>query len=86
WYPVVSRTQTQKMIDEIVNLGIKKISQFEFAIKPDNNQKGMTASGMIVINPPWKLQQQMQTIMPWLKNTLDTEKMGNYLIKELVPE
>ena len=86
WYPVVSRTQTQKMIDEIVNLGIKKISQFEFAIKPDNNQKGMTASGMIVINPPWKLQQQMQTIMPWLKSTLDTEKMGNYLIKELVPE
>ena len=86
WYPVVSRTQTQKMIDEIVNLGIKKISQFEFTIKPDNNQKGMTASGMIVINPPWKLQQQMQTIMPWLKNTLDTEKTGNYLIKELVPE
>ena len=86
WYPVVSRTQTQKMIDEIVNLGIKKVSQFEFAIKPDNNQKGMTASGMIVINPPWKLQQQMQTIMPWLKNTLDTEKTGNYLIKELVPE
>ena len=86
WYPVVSRTQTQKMIDEIVNLGIKKISQFEFAIKPDNNQKGMTASGMIVINPPWKLQQQMQTIMPWLKNTLDTEKTGNYLIKELVSE
>ncbi|WLT07065.1 23S rRNA (adenine(2030)-N(6))-methyltransferase RlmJ [Gilliamella apis] len=86
WYPVVSRTQTQKMIDEIVNLGIKKISQFEFAIKPDNNQKGMTASGMVVINPPWKLQQQMQTIMPWLKNTLDTEKTGNYLIKELVPE
>ncbi|TSJ87595.1 23S rRNA (adenine(2030)-N(6))-methyltransferase RlmJ [Gilliamella apicola] len=86
WYPVVSRTQTQKMIDEIVNLGIKKISQFEFAIKPDNNQKGMTASGIIVINPPWKLQQQMQTIMPWLKNTLDTEKTGNYLIKELVPE
>lgn len=86
WYPVVSRTQTQKMIDEIVNLGIKKISQFEFAIKPDNNQKGMTASGMIVINPPWKLQQQMQTIMPWLKNTLDTEKTGDYFIKELVPE
>ncbi|OCG02361.1 23S rRNA (adenine(2030)-N(6))-methyltransferase RlmJ [Gilliamella apis] len=86
WYPVVSRTQTQKMIDEIVNLGIKKISQFEFAIKPDNNQKGMTASGMIVINPPWKLHEQMQTIMPWLKKILDTEKTGNYLIKELVSE
>jgi 23S rRNA (adenine2030-N6)-methyltransferase len=86
WYPVVSRTQTQKMISEIINSGIKRISQFEFAIKPDNNQKGMTASGMLVINPPWKLHEQMQTIMPWLKNILDKDKTGNYFIKELVPE
>ena len=86
WYPVVSRTQTQKMIDNIVNLGIKRISQFELAIKPDNNQKGMTASGMIVINPPWKLHEKMQTIMPWLKEILDTEKIGNFVIKQLVSE
>ncbi|OCG11658.1 rRNA methyltransferase [Gilliamella sp. App6-5] len=86
WYPVVSRTQTQKMIDGIVNLGIKRISQFELAIKPDNNQKGMTASGMIVINPPWKLHEQMNIVMPWLKTTLDSEKTGNFVIKKLVSE
>lgn len=83
WYPVVSRTQTQKMIDNIVNLGIKRISQFELGIKPDNNQKGMTASGMIVINPPWKLHEQMHTILPWLKTTLDVGKTGNFIIREL---
>ncbi|OCG13819.1 rRNA methyltransferase [Gilliamella sp. wkB292] len=86
WYPVVSRTQTQKMIDGIVNLGIKRISQFELALRPDNNHKGMTASGMIVINPPWKLHEQMQTILPWLSNILDTDKTGNILIKKLVTE
>ncbi|MWP46514.1 23S rRNA (adenine(2030)-N(6))-methyltransferase RlmJ [Gilliamella sp. Pas-s27] len=86
WYPVVSRTQTQKMIDNIVNSGIKRVSQFELAIKPDNNQKGMTASGMIVINPPWKLHEQMRTILPWLKTILDIEKTGNCIIRDLVPE
>ncbi|OCG25061.1 rRNA methyltransferase [Gilliamella sp. wkB108] len=86
WYPVISRTQTQRMIDGIVNLGIKRISQFELAIKPDNNQKGMTASGMIVINPPWKLHQQMQTIMPWLTDILDTKQTGSFTIKQLVSE
>ncbi|SCC20765.1 23S rRNA (adenine(2030)-N(6))-methyltransferase RlmJ [Gilliamella intestini] len=86
WYPVVSRTQTQKMINNIVSLGIKRISQFELAIKPDNNQKGLTASGMIVINPPWKLHEQMHTILPWLKTTLDVEKTGNFIIRELVSE
>ncbi|OCG08160.1 23S rRNA (adenine(2030)-N(6))-methyltransferase RlmJ [Gilliamella apicola] len=86
WYPVVSRTQTQKMIDSIIQLGIRRISQFELAIKPDNNQKGMTASGMLVINPPWKLHEQMQTILPWLKNTLDVEKTGSFIAQELVSE
>ena len=86
WYPVVSRTQTQKMIDSIIKLGIRRISQFELAIKPDNNQKGMTASGMLVINPPWKLHAQMQTILPWLKNTLDVEKTGSFIAQELVSE
>ncbi|MFQ1008332.1 23S rRNA (adenine(2030)-N(6))-methyltransferase RlmJ [Gilliamella apicola] len=86
WYPVVSRTQTQKMIDSIIELGIRRISQFELAIKPDNNQKGMTASGMLVINPPWKLHEQMQTILPWLKNTLDVEKTGSFIVQELVSE
>ena len=86
WYPVVSRTQTQKMIDSIIKLGIRRISQFELAIKPDNNQKGMTASGMLVINPPWKLHEQMQTILPSLKNTLDVEKTGSFIAQELVSE
>jgi 23S rRNA (adenine2030-N6)-methyltransferase len=29
----------------------------------------MTASGMIVINPPWKLEQQMNNVLPWLHKT-----------------
>ncbi|OCG00261.1 23S rRNA (adenine(2030)-N(6))-methyltransferase RlmJ [Gilliamella sp. wkB112] len=86
WYPVVSRSQTQRMIEGIVNLGIKRISQFELSIKPDNNQKGMTSSGMIVVNPPWKLQEQMQIIMPWLTTVLDIEQTGNFTIKQLVSE
>lgn len=86
WYPVVSRKQTQRMIDGIVELGIKRISQYELALKPDNEQKGMTGSGMIVINPPWKLHAQMQSVLPWLKNVLDTDNTGNITITQLVPE
>lgn len=86
WYPVVSRSQTQRMINSIADSGIKNILQIELAVRPDNNQKGMTASGMIVINPPWKLQQQMQTILPWLQEKIDPEKIGHTLIQQLVNE
>lgn len=84
WYPVVSRTRTQRMINAIIDTGIKHILHIELAIKPDNNQKGMTASGMIVVNPPWKLYEQMQTILPWLKILLDPAGTGQFVVKQLV--
>jgi 23S rRNA (adenine2030-N6)-methyltransferase len=36
--------------------GIRRILQIELAVKPDSDQRGMTASGIVVINPPWKLE------------------------------
>ncbi|WP_392565862.1 23S rRNA (adenine(2030)-N(6))-methyltransferase RlmJ [Utexia brackfieldae] len=86
WYPVVSRTQTQRMINALVETGIKKILQIELAVRPDNTQKGMTASGMIVINPPWQLASQMETVLPWLHSVLVPENTGGYTVKELARE
>jgi hypothetical protein len=34
----------------------------------------MTASGMIVINPPWKLEQQMNNVLPWLHKKLVADR------------
>lgn len=86
WYPVVSRTQTQRMIKELMSTGIKRILQIELAVKPDNTQRGMTASGMIVINPPWQLAQQMQTLLPWLHSVLVPENIGGFTVQQLVGE
>ena len=86
WYPVVNRTQSQRMINQIVESGIKNILQIELAVQPDNNQKGMTASGMIVINPPWKLQQEMKELLPWLSQRIDPNNIGHHIIKQLVNE
>ena len=83
WYPVVLRSQTQKMINAIVDTGIKHILQIELGVKPDNIHKGMTASGMIVINPPWKLAEQMNTVLPWLQNYIDPTRQGRYITKKL---
>lgn len=66
WYPVVLRAQIKRMIKELEATGIRKILQIELAVRPDSDQRGMTASGMIVINPPWKLEQQMNNVLPWL--------------------
>ncbi|MGL4859017.1 MAG: 23S rRNA (adenine(2030)-N(6))-methyltransferase RlmJ, partial [Enterobacteriaceae bacterium] len=56
------------------------------ALLPDNDRRGMTASGMIVINPPWKLEQQMQTILPWLHGRLSPQGLGHHQVQWITPE
>ncbi|HEK0314089.1 TPA: 23S rRNA (adenine(2030)-N(6))-methyltransferase RlmJ [Proteus mirabilis] len=86
WYPVVHRQQIKRMLKELEATGIRKILQIELAVKPDSDQLGMTASGMIVINPPWKLASQMASILPWLHKTLVPEGTGHTLVEWIVPE
>ncbi|MFC1080289.1 23S rRNA (adenine(2030)-N(6))-methyltransferase RlmJ [Pasteurella multocida] len=86
WYPVVLRQQTKRILKGLEKTGIRKILQIELAVRPDSDQRGMTASGMIVINPPWTLTQQMQNILPYLTNVLVPEGTGSWTVKWITPE
>ncbi|MFZ4832416.1 23S rRNA (adenine(2030)-N(6))-methyltransferase RlmJ [Rouxiella sp. Mn2063] len=86
WYPVVMRQQIKRMLRDLEATGIRRILQIELGVRPDSDQRGMTASGMIVINPPWKLEQQMNNVLPWLLKTLAPEGNGHQLVKWVVPE
>lgn len=86
WYPVVLRQQSQRMIKQLLQTPMRRILQIELAVRPDNNQKGMTASGMIVVNPPWPLAEQLAQLLPWLLETLVPESIGSYRLETLVGE
>ncbi|MGC7589236.1 23S rRNA (adenine(2030)-N(6))-methyltransferase RlmJ [Bisgaard Taxon 46] len=86
WYPVVLRQQIKRMVRNLENTGIRKILQIELAVRPDSDQRGMTASGMIVINPPWTLEQQMKKILPYLTETLVPEGTGSWSVNWITPE
>ncbi|EOW6645306.1 23S rRNA (adenine(2030)-N(6))-methyltransferase RlmJ [Cronobacter muytjensii] len=86
WYPVVLRNQIKRMLNDLEATGIRRILQIELAVRPDSDQRGMTASGMIVINPPWKLEQQMASVLPWLHQTLVPSGIGHTSLKWVVPE
>ncbi|EIV8491455.1 23S rRNA (adenine(2030)-N(6))-methyltransferase RlmJ [Vibrio vulnificus] len=85
WYPVVNRCDIDDMLEGLEGLGIRKILQIELGVSPDTNERGMTASGMIVINPPWKLESQMQEILPFLKEAI-APATGHWKVEWIVPE
>ena len=86
WYPVVLRQQTKRMIKGLEATGIRKILQIELAVRPDSDQRGMTASGMIVINPPWTLEKQMKYILPYLFTVLAPQGTGSWSVNWITPE
>ncbi|SDH55854.1 23S rRNA (adenine2030-N6)-methyltransferase [Vibrio xiamenensis] len=85
WYPVVNRCDIEDMLEGLQGLGIRKILQIELGVSPDTTERGMTASGMIVINPPWKLESQMQTVLPFLKQAI-APATGHFKVEWVVPE
>ena len=86
WYPVVNRVTINKMERQLKNSGIKNIQLFELGIQADSEERGMTSSGMIVINAPWTLHKEMQESLPFLAKTLGENGEGFYRIETLVAE
>jgi 23S rRNA (adenine2030-N6)-methyltransferase len=85
WYPVIDRGITEKMLQRLTETGITKQLRIEHCVAADGAVRGMTGSGMLFINPPWQLNSQAETLLPWLNQVL-TEGQGQWNVKWQVPE
>jgi 23S rRNA (adenine2030-N6)-methyltransferase len=86
WYPVIDRRRNQELERAIQATGIRNVQLFELGIQADSNEHGMTASGMIVINPPWTLADEMKQVLPWLADVLGNDGQGFYRIQTLADD
>ncbi|KID58002.1 ribosomal RNA large subunit methyltransferase J [Pseudoalteromonas luteoviolacea] len=85
WYPVVDRDRIEQMEAELIASGVRNIQLFELATSADTDERGMTASGMIVINPPYVLKNIMDAVLPELVKELADDD-GFFRSVELVAE
>lgn len=85
WYPVIERHMVDRLMQDMQATGIVKQLRVEHCIAADGAMRGMTGSGMLFINPPWQLQRQAETLLPWLNQAL-TDGKGDWKVEWLVPE
>jgi len=85
WYPVVDRKIIDTLERKLIRSGIANIQRYELGIAPDQFGTGMSANGMIVINPPWTLMDKMSKILPKLTNILGSDE-AFYKCDQLVNE
>jgi 23S rRNA (adenine2030-N6)-methyltransferase len=66
WYPVIDADRLRQLEHSLRQSGIKRMQLFEFGLHRDHSQPGMNGAGMVVINPPWTLKEQLTTSAQWL--------------------
>lgn len=84
WYPVIERRRVETFLDSLRASGLRAIYQVELCLRPDAPGRGMTGSGVLVVNPPWTLPSAVDRGLPWLVEKLGAA--GPNMAGWLVPE
>ncbi len=84
WYPVIEREAIEVFINALVATGIKNQLRIEYCVKPDKPGFGMTGSGMLVINPPYTLADEMREVLAEIAPLLSSE--SHWQVTQLVGE
>jgi 23S rRNA (adenine2030-N6)-methyltransferase len=77
WYPVIDLRSAERFERAVRAAGIAPLQVYELHVTPPARGTGLTGSGMIVVNPPWKLRAEMAIALPWLATTLGIEGGGS---------
>jgi 23S rRNA (adenine2030-N6)-methyltransferase len=70
WYPVKNREETKRFLVQLAEAGIPKILRGELRVKAVTELGGLAGSGLIIVNPPWKLADELRVLLPWLDGVL----------------
>lgn len=74
WYPIKNRKAVAAFREALKETGIPKMLDIAFEIRKPSAEATFDGSGMIVVNPPYVLDDEMKIILPALTKVLAEEK------------
>lgn len=86
WYPIKDRAPAQRLHRALIDSGVRRILCAELCVLPDDVALRLNGSGMILINPPWRIDQALEALLPQLLDVLRVEGPGRTRVEWLVPE
>ncbi len=86
WYPIKARPPIERFHRALVASGIRKMLLAEFAPYPEDSSFRLNGCGMVVVNPPWKLEETLRRLLPELLDVLRQHPAARTGLSWLVPE
>ncbi|MBL8300211.1 MAG: 23S rRNA (adenine(2030)-N(6))-methyltransferase RlmJ [Rhodanobacteraceae bacterium] len=84
WYPIKLRQPVASFHRWLRNSGFARVLAAELLLHPDNSALRLNGSGMVIVNPPWKFDRQLEELLPVLTAHLAQGRFGQHQLEWLV--
>jgi 23S rRNA (adenine2030-N6)-methyltransferase len=78
WYPIKHGEAAQRFLNRMAASGIRRQLVIELTHERDDLPGGLNGSGMLIINPPYQLEQTLSGSLPWLHLRLSPTGRGRH--------
>lgn len=90
WYPLKQGAPIAAFHAALKALEIPKMLCAELSVRSDRDTTGLSGSGLIIVNPPYTLKDELDVLLPFLKDRLKQDRHASarafWLRGEEVPE
>lgn len=83
WYPIKDKNKVLQFKESLKENNFGEILNIELTIYPSDIELRLIGSGLMIINPPWQIEDTLQKILPDLWSCLSWQGTGGYHISKL---
>jgi 23S rRNA (adenine2030-N6)-methyltransferase len=77
WYPIKGRQQADALAKQVRRLAIRAL-RAELLVGPPSDQNRLKGAGLVIVNPPWTLENDLSALLPALSAILGPERKGGF--------
>jgi 23S rRNA (adenine2030-N6)-methyltransferase len=86
WYPVKDRQEVRRFVTALHETGIPKILRTELMIRAPSPEPRLDGTGMIIVNPPYTLDDELRTMLPALSKILSEGQNAGFTLDWILGE
>ena len=86
WYPIKSGGLVNPFYAALKRSGLRNLLRAELSVRPNDTPLGLNGSGMVIMNPPWQLDQHLRAAYTELLPLLAPNSQGDQRVEWLVGE
>jgi 23S rRNA (adenine2030-N6)-methyltransferase len=86
WYPIKQGAVAARLHRRLLDAGVRGLLVAELCVHPDDSRAGLNGSGLVIVNPPWRLDDDLRALFPPLHAVLAERGAGRTRVAFLARE